>query len=112
MKAIRKSDGLVFDLSEFVYDNYGIKYQWDELTLMPSKLDERDLNRLRQYTASQMMTGIVNGMMQSTLLMEQYNKRAAREGYKTLAAMIASDAVDYADALIDEFVKRGKRVEP
>lgn len=112
MKAIRKSDGLVFDLSEFVYDTDGNEHQWDEVTLMPSKWDADDLNHLRQYTASQMMTGMVNGMMQSTLLMEQYNKRAAREGYKTLAAMIASDAVDYADALIDEFLKRGKRVEP
>ena len=111
MKAIRKSDGLVFDLSEFVYDTNGNEYQWDEVTLIPSKWNADDLNHLRQYTASQMMTGMMNGIMQSTLLMGQYKKWAAREG-KTLVAIIASDAVDYADALIDEFVKRGKRVEP
>jgi hypothetical protein len=112
MKAIRKKDGLVFDLSEFVYDTDGNEYQWDEVTLIPSDWDERDLNHLRQYTASLMMANIVNGMMQSTLLMEQYHGRAVREGYKTIGAMIAADAVGYADALIDEFVKQGKRMEP
>lgn len=112
MKAIRKKDGLVFDLSEFVYDTDGNEYQWDEVTLIPSDWDMRDLNHLRQYTASEMMTGIVNGMMQNTLLMEQMPARAVREGFKTVGAMIASDAVSYADALIDEFVKRGKRLEP
>lgn len=112
MKAIRKKDGLVFDLSEFVYDTDGNEYQWDEVTLIPGDWDGRDLNHLRQYTASLMLANIVNGMMQSTLLTEQYRSRAASEGYKTIGAMIAADSVGYADALIDEFVKRGKRMEP
>lgn len=54
----------------------------------------------------------LNGIMHSTLLMEQYSQRAVREGYKTVAALLANDAVDYADALTDELLKRGQRFEP
>ncbi len=112
MKAIRKKDGKVFDLSEVVYDTEGNEYRWDEVTLMPGDWDMHDLDHLRLQAASQMMTDIVNGMMQSTTLKSEMSARAYREGYKTLGAMIAADAVGYADALIDELVKRGRRLEP
>ena len=112
MKAIRKDDGLVIDLVEQVYDTEGNEYGWKQLTLIPDEWDFRDLNHHRQYTAALMLQGMLNGIMHSTLLMEQYSQRAVREGYKTVAALLANDAVDYADALTDELVKRGQRFEP
>ena len=112
MKAIRKNDGLVIDLADEVYDRAGNEYGWKQLTLMPDEWDFRELNHFRQYTAANMMQGMLNAIMQSTMLMEQYSQRAVREGYKTVAALLANDAVDYADALTDELVKRGQRFEP
>ena len=79
----------------------------DDLLLYNETPYNREYRERRERIATAAMQAMLNGIMQSTLLMEQYSHRAAREGFKTMGALIASDAVGYANDLIEELKRHG-----
>lgn len=79
----------------------------DDLLLYNETPYNREYRERRERIATAAMQAMLNGIMQSTLLMEQYSHRAAREGFKTMGALIASDAVGFANDLIEELKKQG-----
>lgn len=80
----------------------------DEILLLYNEAPyNREYRERRERIATAAMQAILNGIMQSTLLMEQYSHRAAREGFKTMGALIASDAVGFANDLIEELKRHG-----
>lgn len=78
----------------------------DDMVLYNESPANREYRERRERIATAAMQAMLNGIMQSTLLVEQYSHRAAREGFKTMGALIASDAVGFANALIDELKKQ------
>lgn len=70
-------------------------------------IDSRDYDDLRGEYAGRAMQAMATSIIGNTLMMEQYANRAIREGHRNLAALVASDAVGWADALINE-LKRPK----
>lgn len=70
-------------------------------------IDSRDYDELRGEYAGRAMQAMATSIIGNTLMMEQYGNRAFREGHRNLAALVASDAVGWADALINE-LKRPK----
>lgn len=79
----------------------------DDLLIYDESPYNREYRERRERIATAAMQAMLNGIMQSTLLMEQYSHRAAREGFKTMGALIASDAVGFANDLIEELKKQG-----
>ena len=70
-------------------------------------VDSRDYDSLRGEYAGRVMQAMATSIIGNTMMMEQYANRATREGHRNLAALVASDAVGWADALIRE-LKRPK----
>ena len=79
----------------------------DDLLLYNETPYNREYRERRERIATAAMQAMLGGIMQSTLLMEQYSHRAAREGYKTMGALIAADSVGFANDLINELIKQG-----
>lgn len=106
MKAIRKSDGLVFDLSEFVYDTDGNEYQWSEVDLV-TDVNNDDMSHVRNLAATKAMEALITIEYTDK---EQHKRTVEKMVAQkvSLAAIIAKDAVIFADALCDELVKNKK----
>lgn len=106
MKAIRKSDGLVFDLSEFVYDTDGNEYQWSEVDLV-TEVNNDDMSHVRNLAATKAMEALITIEYTDK---EQHKRTVEKMVAQkvSLADIIAKDAVIFADALCDELVKNKK----
>lgn len=87
MKAKVKSLGSVTDLSEYIYDEDGNEYTWDELELID---DDKWQHYHIQASIAAMQT------IADALGSVDYNKE-----------LIAKHAVELADALIEELKKGG-----
>jgi hypothetical protein len=80
----------------------------DEILLLYNEAPyNREYRERRERIATAAMQAMLGGIMQSTLLMEQYARRAANEGFKSLGALVAHDSVGFANDLIDELKRIG-----
>ena len=70
-------------------------------------MDSRDYDSMRGEYAGRMMQAMATSIIGNTMMMTQYARRASNEGFRNLAELVASDAVGWADALINE-LKRPK----
>ena len=106
MKAIRKKDGLVFDLSEFVYDTDGNEYHWSEVDLV-TDVNNDDMSHVRNLAATKAMEALITIEYTDK---EQHKRTVEKMVAQkvSLSAIIAKDAVIFADALCDELVKNKK----
>ena len=59
----------------------------------------------RERISTAILGSMVNAMMINTVMLEQLNSRAYRENFPTLGAMLADDAVRYADELVKRLIK-------
>lgn len=80
----------------------------DEILLLYNEAPyNREYRERRERIATAAMQSMLGGIMQSTLMMEQYARRAANEGFKSLGALVAHDSVGFANDLIDELKRIG-----
>ncbi len=106
MNAIRRKDGYFFRLSEFVYDENGNEYRWDEVDLV-TEVNNDDMSHVRNLAATKAMDTLITIEYTDK---EQHKRTVEKmvEQKVSLAAIIAKDAVIFADALCDELVKNKK----
>ena len=101
MKAKVKSLGSVVDLSEYVYDEDGNQYTWDEVEL----IDDDKWQHYRIQAAIAAMQGMIANPQTFEQLVRDKGYKEIRGGDKSQIIAIAS--VMYADALIAELQKKG-----
>lgn len=103
MNAIKKRNGELIRLSEYVYDENGNEYRWEDLTLV-SQVDNIMLEQMRNEMAAKAQQALI----QSTYTDREFNKIMVgrmTDRHMSLAGIIAMDAVTYADALVKELAK-------
>lgn len=97
MKAKVKSLGSVVDLSEYVYDEDGNEYTWDELEL----IDETNWQHYLIQAAIAAMQSYISDGERMALVSKKFDYDD-----KIISKFIAEGAVMYADALIAELQKK------
>ena len=93
MKAKVKSLGSVVDLSEYVYDEDGNEYTWDEVELIDD--DKWQHYRIKAAIAA------IQGLVSNEIHLNHADKVAEEKGINT-STFLAKCAIDCADALVEE----------
>lgn len=93
-------------LASSVYDTDGNEYQWDEVDLV-TEVNNDDMSHVRNLAATKAMEALITIEYTDK---EQHKRTVEKmvEQKVSLAAIIAKDAVIFADALCDELVKNKK----
>ena len=103
MNAINKRNGTYFRLGEYVYDEIGNEYRWEDITLV-SEVNNDMLEQARNEIAAKAQ----QAMIQAACTDGDYNKLIIErmvDRHTSFAGMIAMDAVIHADALVKELAK-------
>ncbi len=93
MKAKVKSTGVIFECSDYIYDNDGNEFTWGEIEL----INKPDYNQVRIQAAIAAMQGILS----NETLSASVGKIARDDGRNNIEIM-AKAAVELADALVKE----------
>lgn len=111
MNAFREKDRHFFELSNVVYDKEGNGYKWEDLVLCPLedekvnyRMSQERIEGLREKYAGMAMQAIISdhkGMSNIQNALE--NSGTDRDN--TLQRVVAEQAVNFADALIEELRK-------
>lgn len=96
------SDGILFAYDETrTYVKFdGSLVPEESIALYNEAPVNKELRERRERIATAVMQGIINGMVENPMMMEQMHRRASKDGYEYLSDMIASDAIGYAESLI------------
>ena len=96
------SDGILFAFDETrTYVKFdGSLVPEESIALYNEAPVNKELRERRERIATAVMQGIINGMVENHMMMEQMQRRASKDGYEYLSDMIASDAIGYAESLI------------